>query len=165
MLEAARTEDDGIPVHLADAAALPFPDGFADLAIAFMSLQDIDDAEAAIGEAARVLKPGGRFCLAVVHPFGSAGRFAGYEADAPFVVDGSYLERFRYRDELERDGLRVVFESEHRPIEWYVDALVGAGFVVERLREVGMPEEAVENDRHRRWQRLPLFLHLRTLRP
>ena len=28
-----------------------------------------------------------------------------------------------------------------------------------------VPEEAVTNDRNRRWQRLPLFLHLRAVRP
>src|SRR5207245_2105057 len=85
--------------------------------------------------------PGRRFCLAIGHPFASAGRFDGYDADAPFVVEGSYLERRRYRDTIERDGLTVAFESEHRPIGWYVDALVAAGFILERLREVPIPDE------------------------
>src|SRR6266545_6301608 len=48
MLAHARAADSDIPVHLADAAALPLDDGVADLAIAFMSLQDIDAMPEAI---------------------------------------------------------------------------------------------------------------------
>lgn len=165
MVAAARDADPAIETLLGDAAELPFPDGHVDLAIAFMSLQDIDDAEGAIREAARVLEPGGRFCLAVVHPLVSAGRFDGHEPDSPFVVSGSYLARFRYRDTVERGGLKMTFESEHRPIQWYFAALEAAGFLVERLRETDVPEQAVTEPRQRRWQRLPLFLHVRALRP
>ena len=71
----------------------------------------------------------------------------------------------RYRDTVERDGLAVTFESEHRPIGWYFEALTAAGFVVERLREVAVPDEAVGAPRHLRWQRLPIFLHIRAIRP
>ena len=165
MVEAARAEDPSIEVHLADAAELPFPDGHADLVVAFMSLQDVQDAEGAVREAARVLRPGGQLCLAVVHPLGSAGRFSGNEPDDPFVIAGSYLARFRYRDTVERGGFKITFESEHRPIQWYFAALESAGFLVERLRETDFPEHAVTESRNRRWQRVPVFLHVRALRP
>jgi len=165
MVAAAREADPEIETLLGDAADLPFPDGHADLAIAFMSLQDIDDAAGAIREAARVLEPGGRLCLAVVHPLGSSGRFDGDEPDSPFVIRGSYLQPFRYRDQMTREGYSVTFESEHRPIEWYFAALGAAGFLVESLRETPVPESAVTEERQRRWQRLPLFLHVRTVRP
>src|SRR5262249_37343289 len=104
-VEQARAADPPIQVEPADAPALPFPDGYADLVVAFMSLQDIEDAGGAIREAARVLEPGGRFCFAIVHPFNSAGAFETDEADSPFVVSGSYFDTFRYRDVIERDGL------------------------------------------------------------
>lgn len=165
MVAAAREADPEIDVVLGDAAGLPFPDGHADLAIAFMSLQDVDDAAGAIREAARVLEPGGRLCFAIVHPFGSAGRFEGDDADSPFVVRGSYLDLFRWRDEVDRDGLRATFESAHRPIGWYFAALESTGFLVERLRETGVPESAVRVPGNRRWQRLPLFLHVRAIKP
>jgi ubiquinone/menaquinone biosynthesis C-methylase UbiE len=165
MVAAAREADPEIETLLGDAADLPFPDGHADLAIAFMSLQDIDDAAGAIREAARVLEPGGRLCLAVVHPLGSSGRFDGDEPDSPFVIRGSYLQPFRYRDQMTREGYSVTFESEHRPIEWYFAALGAAGFLVESLRETPVPESAVTEERQRRWQRLPLFLHVRAVRP
>jgi len=165
MVEAARQADPAIETILGDAAHLPFPDGHADLVIAFMSLEDIDDAEGAIREAARVLEPGGRFCVAIVHPLGSAGRFDGDDPDSPFVIRGSYLTPFRYRDLVERDGFKVTFESTHRPIGWYFAALQSAGFLVERLRETEIPDSARTEERQRRWQRLPLFLHVRAVRP
>jgi len=122
MVEAACEADPELDVRLADASHLPFEDGNFDLVVAFMSLQDMDDFERAISEAARVLEPDGRLCLAVVHPFNSAGRFAREDADSPFVVEGSYLERFSYADDLLRDGLEITFVSEHRPIQAYAAA-------------------------------------------
>ncbi len=80
------------------------------------------------------------------------------------MIAGSYLEPFRYTDELERGGLAVTFASEHRPLEAYFKALAAAGFVVERLHEHPVPEAAIGRPRQRRWQRLPLFLHLRAQR-
>jgi SAM-dependent methyltransferase len=164
MVVAAREGDPALDVHLADAAELPFEDASFDLVVAFMSLQDIDDFEGAIAEASRVLEPGGRLCLAVVHPFTSAGRFEGEDASSPFVVRESYLARSFYEDRIARDGLEMTFVSEHRPIQAYVDALANAGLVVERLRETDVPERAIRRPRSRRWQRIPLFLHIRALR-
>jgi SAM-dependent methyltransferase len=165
MLEAARGADPDLEAHLADAADLPFDDGSFDLVVAFMSLQDVDDVEGAVGQTARVLEPGGRLCLAVVHPFASAGHFSGDEATSPFVVEGSYLERSYYADSFVRDGLEMTFVSEHRPIQAYFDALASARLLVERLRETVVPDEAIRRPRSRRWQRLPLFLHVLAVKP
>jgi SAM-dependent methyltransferase len=164
MVANARVADPGMDVRLADAAALPLADAMADLAIAFMSFQDVDEMPGAVAEAARVLKPGSRFCMAIVHPLNSAGRFAGSEPDSPFVIAGSYLEPFGYVDEVERDGLKMAFASAHRPLQDYVAALAAAGFLIERLREPEIPEAAITAESQRRWQRVPLFLHIRAVR-
>ena len=165
MVAAAQEADPGLEVHLADAAALPFADGAFDCVVAFMSLQDVDDLEGAVVEAARVLKPGGRLCIAIVHPLNSAGAFDGDEPDSVFTIAGSYLERSYYADNLVRDGLEITFVSAHRPLQAYMDALSDAGFLVERLRETDVPDGAITEARSRRWQRLPLFLHVRALKP
>ena len=55
--------------------------------------------------------------------------------------------------------------SEHRPLQAYAEALAGAGLLIERLREPPLPEGAVSVARNRRWQRLPLFLHIRSVKP
>jgi SAM-dependent methyltransferase len=165
LVAAARRLDPSMDVRLADAAALPLEDASADLAVAFMSLQDIDDMPAAIAEAARVLRPGGKLCVAIVHPLNSAGRFAQSTPDAPFVIEGDYLGAFPYADALERDGLAMTFHSWHRPLEAYFRALEKAGLLVDALREPAVPDHAIVSDAWHRWQRLPLFLHVRALRP
>jgi SAM-dependent methyltransferase len=165
LVTAARELDPSMDVRLAYAAALPLEDASADLAVAFMSLQDIDEMPNAIGEVARVLEPGGRLCLAIVHPLNSAGRFEQSASDAPFVIKGDYLGAFHYADTVERDGLTMAFHSRHRPVEAYFMALEKAGLLVEALREPSLPQHALVSEADRRWQRLPLFLHLRALRP
>lgn len=164
LVTAAREADPSMDVRLADATALPLDDAGADLAVAFMALHDIDPMPAVVGEIARILEPGGRLCLAIVHPINSAGRFERHAADAPFVIEGGYLRPFRYADTVERGGLTMTFHSRHRPLEAYFLALQEAGFLVEALREPGVPDHAIASDAGRRWQRLPLFLHMRARR-
>ena len=151
LVAAAREAAPEMELHVANAAALPFPDASFDQVVSFMCLHDVDDLEGAVRELARVLEPGGVACLAIVHPLNSAGRF---EKHGRFVIRGSYLDSFRYADKVERDRLTMTFESQHRPISAYVEALVSAGMVLDALREpvtVG----------HASWSRVPLFLHLR----
>jgi SAM-dependent methyltransferase len=162
---AAREADPSMDIRLANAAALPLDDASADLAVAFMSLHDIDAMPIAVREIVRILEPGGRLCFAIVHPINSAGRFERPAADAPFVIEGEYLESFPYSDTVERGGLTMTFHSQHRPLESYFLALEQAGLLVETLRETGIPEEAIVSEGSRRWQRLPLFLHVRARRP
>ena len=152
-------------LNVADAADLPFDDEAFGRVVAFMSRQDIDDLDGAIREAARVLGPGGRLCLAIVHPFSSAGTFAERAADAPFVVAGSYLDESRTDATFERDGLAMRFVSRHAPLERYFAALEGSGLLVERLREHKPPESGFNDESGRHWQRMPLFLHLRSVKP
>ena len=165
LVAAARKLEPWMDIRLADATALPFENASVDLAVAFMSLHDIDEMSAAVREVARVLESGGRFCLAIVHPINSAGRFETSAADASFVIKGDYLATFATSDAVERDGLSMTFHSEHRPIETYFRALEEAGLVVEALREPKVPDDAVVSESGRRWQRVPLFLHLRARRP
>jgi SAM-dependent methyltransferase len=164
LVESAREADPELEVRVADAAALPFADAAFDLVVAFMSLQDVDDLGGAVREAARVLQGGGRLCLAIVHPVNSAGTFDAKEPDSAFVIDGSYLDVTYYADELERDGLEMTFTSAHRPLQAYTEALADAGLLIERLREPAVPEAAITQPSTRRWQRIPLFLHVRALK-
>lgn len=165
LVAAARETDPSMDIRLADAAALPLDDASADLVVAFMSLHDVDSMPLAVREIARILESGGRLCFAIVHPINSAGNFESRAADAPLVIKGDYLRPFRYSDAVERDGLTMTFHSQHRPIAAYFSALEEAGFLIEALRETGIPEHAIESEASRRWQRIPLFLHVRARRP
>jgi SAM-dependent methyltransferase len=160
LIEHAKAADPGGDYRVADAAALPLRDASVRLATAFMTLQDIDDMPRALSEIARVLEPAGRLAAAIVHPINSAGSFTERTRDAPFVIRGSYFETRPYNDVVERDGLRMTFSSTHRPLEAYFDALEAAGLRVERLVEVGDTTDPPGD----RWQRIPLFLHLRAVK-
>lgn len=166
MVAAAREADPGGDYRLADAAALPLDDACADLVVAFMSLQDVDDMPGAVSEIARVLLPGGRACLAVVHPLNSAGKFESDDDDSRFVISGSYLDPGRTVDLFERDGYRMTFHSAHHPLEDYARALEHAGLLIDAIRE---PRSTTLDGTHvgrtNRWLRVPLFLHVRALKP
>jgi SAM-dependent methyltransferase len=164
MVEAARAAYPEIAFEVADAADLPFQDESFDCVVAFMSLQDTEDLDAVIRECGRVLSEDGRFCFAVVHPMNSVGLFEEPTADSRFVIEGSYLDDSFYEDSVARDGLTMTFVSKHRPLHSYADALAEAGFVIERIREPGVPDEAVREERTLRWQRIPLFLHCRAIK-
>jgi ubiquinone/menaquinone biosynthesis C-methylase UbiE len=170
LIDAAREADPAGRYVLGDAAALPFEAGSFDLVTAFMSLQDVDDADGALREIHRVLVPGGLLRTAIVHPINSAGAFedptsAGSatplkrnaRADAaPFVLRASYFEERIYVDSIERDGLPMTFTSRHRPLEAFVRSFLDAGFLIDHLAEVPDTSAAPGS----RWTRIPLFLHL-----
>jgi SAM-dependent methyltransferase len=158
MLRHAREADPELDLRLADAAALPIDDGAADLVVSFMSLMNTDDLRGAVREAARVLAPRGRYCIAIVHPLNTAGAFASRAADAPFVIEGSYFEHTTKEVPVERDGLEMTFLDAHRPLEHYFEALEAASLAVERLREI---PDTSDDEGAARWRRIPLFLHIR----
>jgi len=164
LLAAAREASPGMELHLADAADLPFAHASFGLVIAFMSLQDVDDLPGALREAARVLAPGGRLCIAIVHPLNSAGTFTSRTVDSPFVIDGSYLDESITDETFERDGLAMRFVSRHRPLETYTELLTANGLAIERLREPALPEAGFNGEHGARWRRIPLFLHLRAVK-
>lgn len=134
-----------------DAAKLPWKARSFDLALAFMTLQDIDDMTGAVGEIARVLEPGGRLCLAIVHPLNRA----------PEAL-GCYFDERRFADDFERGGLVMTFEGIDRPLEAYTRALSHAGLLIEELREPKPTQAAVAAaPQLAKATRRPYFLHMR----
>jgi SAM-dependent methyltransferase len=161
LIDAAGRADPSGDYRCADATELPISDMSCDLIVAFMSLHDIDDLQAAVAEISRVLVEGGVAAIAIVHPLNSAGAFSDRSPDSPFVIESTYLGEFVYAGEESRNDLRMTFHSRHRPLAAYSRALERSGFVIEAIREHPVPEEAIDADATRRWQRIPLFLHLR----
>jgi SAM-dependent methyltransferase len=153
LVEAARTAKEPIEAVEADLTAVPLEDGAADIAVAFMVLQSVDDLGATVREAARLLAPGGRLCVAIVHPVNSLDSAA------------SWFEEQRFEFAREHDGARITFHDVHRPLAAYFAALEAAGLAVEALREpVPGPELLEARPEAEKWTRKPCFLHLRAVR-
>jgi SAM-dependent methyltransferase len=139
LARAAATGSPALAVAQADAARLPVADGCVDLVLASMSLLDMDDSDGAVTETARVLRPGGVFCFAIVHPFDSA-RDSGAVSAVRIGLSRPYLASRRYEDRFERNGLGITVVSMHRPLSVYTTALFRAGLVITDLREHGDQE-------------------------
>jgi SAM-dependent methyltransferase len=164
MVRHAREADPQLDVREADATALPLDDGEADLVVSFMSLMNTDDPVVAVCEAARVLSPDGRYCVAITHSINTAGAFESEDPAARFVIEGSYFDRTAKEVPVERNGLEMTFLDAHRPLEDYFRALEDAGLLIERVREVGDGTAEPPWPSVLRWRRIPLFLHIRALR-
>lgn len=109
---------------VADAVKLPLRDRAADLVIAFMCLHDFDDMSAAVGEASRVLAPGGHLAVALKHPHVTA------------KLAGTYAAERRYTaDTMRKAGLTMTYAGLHRPLTAYTAALAASGLVIEAIRE------------------------------
>jgi ubiquinone/menaquinone biosynthesis C-methylase UbiE len=137
LARAAATGDSPLPVACADAAALPFPDRCVTAVAACMCLQDVDDLPGTVQEIARVLRPRGNVCIALVHPLANCDADPSTPIGDEYVVSQPYLLPRRMEARVERDGLAMTFVSMHRPLSAYVAALTGAGLAVTDLREHG----------------------------
>jgi SAM-dependent methyltransferase len=164
LIRAAREADATGSYSVADAAALPFNDDSFDLVVAYNSLMDVQDMPAAVGEIGRVLAPNGCLCACVTHPFADAGDFRERRGDAPFIIEGSYLERRAVDQVDDLDGHRMRFVGWSYPLEDYSRALEHAGLVTEAIREPPVLAEEIERDpSEQRWRRLPCFLMFRAI--
>lgn len=150
---AAKHPQAPVPVVIGDAARLPIADASVDCAVAFMSLQDIDDMRGAVKEIARVLADGKKLALAIVHPMYSGGKFdTAQDSKKNFVIERSYFRPELRVSHDSQGSLTVTFYREHRPLQMYVKALLDADFVIEQLNEVTDGDE--DAPRHQ----VPMFL-------
>jgi hypothetical protein len=47
----------------------------------------------------------------------------------------------------------------------YAEGIAAAGLLIERLREPALPPLGVTGEHSPRWRRIPLFLHVRAVKP
>ena len=163
LLAAARAKDpDGLYVE-GRAEALDFADGRFDLVVSYLSLIDIPQADRAIAEMARVLKPGGTLLVANLTSFSTARAGQGWRRDlmgrrTHFAID-RYLET-RSRWEAWR-GIRIV--NWHRPLKDYMRWFLGAGLILTHFDEpapTGGPP-----DRAGRYRRVPWYVIMEWRKP
>jgi len=163
LIERARAREErerlGISYHTADAARLEmFEDSLFELVVCNMALMDIEDAAAAIGEVARVLRPQGRFVASLSHPCFDKVNTSGWQIDHIYPTTTIWRKMSRYR-ELAADelpwlsipGKVVSTRAHHRPLSWYFRVLRGAGLVVASLEEPEPTEEFLASSQQGVW--------------
>jgi SAM-dependent methyltransferase len=126
-----------VPLVQADARRLPFPDASFDVAFtAYGAIPFVPDAERVHAEAARVLRPGGRWVCSVTHPVRWA--FPDDPGERGLTADRSYFDRRPY---VEQDAAgRVIYAEYHRTLGEHVAQVVAAGLVLDALVEPEWPD-------------------------
>lgn len=126
-----------VPLLQADAGRLPFADDSFDVAFsAFGAVPFVADSAGVMAEAARVLRPGGRFVFSVNHPM----RWIFRDDPGPdgLVAVFPYFDRSPY-SEYDDEG-RLSYVEHHRTVGDRIRELLGAGFVLSDLVEPEWPE-------------------------
>lgn len=123
-----------VPFVQCDGRSLPFADASFDVVFtAYGVVPFVADSDAVMAEAARVLRPGGRFVFSTTHPV----RWAFPDDPGPrgLTVSQSYFDRTPY---VEQDASgRATYVEHHRTLGDRVREIAGAGL---RLLDVVEPE-------------------------
>ena len=110
-----------------------------DLAVSYVTLVDVPNMQSAVGEAFRVLRPGGRFVVCNLHPMASA---------SPGWITQEGRKLHRQLDCYFDEGERTIPLQEnrslvnfHRTLSTHIRTFLDVGFVVEDIREPTPTEE------------------------
>jgi len=177
---AAETEKPlGIDYELASAVDLPFEEASFDFATAFMSLMDIPETELVLADVFRVLRPGGFFQFSITHPcFDTPHRenLCDENGHTYAIEVGEY---FRGREGEVKEWLFSAAPPEvrsglthfripvfTRTLSSWLNGLIDAGFVVERLGEPCPSDGAIrERPGLQDAQVVAYFLQVRARKP
>jgi SAM-dependent methyltransferase len=119
-------------LHVADLGApLPFADAEFDDVVASLVLHYLEDWAGPLAEVRRVLKPGGRLIVSVIHP----------SVYAIVYPEADYFALTRYSEDYTFDGQSAVLTYWHRPLHAVTNAFTAAGF---RIATVSEPPPAAD---------------------
>ena len=175
LIKAARERSGGeIEYHVGDARELSFlPIGRFDAAACVLAIQNIHPIRPVFEGVRRVLRPGGRFVVVMMHPCFRGPKETAWGWDAERGVQFRRVDRYlqpRKSPIVTHPGAApdVYTWSFHKPIEAYAKALRQAGLLIDAIEEwpshktsAPGPRAAAEN---RARQEIPMFLALRALR-
>jgi SAM-dependent methyltransferase len=152
-IERARQQHAEGDYRVGRAEHLPLDANSMDLAVAYLSLIDIDDMPQAVCEAHRVLRRGGRFLIANLQSFNTACTTDGWKRSLfgmSFSIDHYLQERPIWS---EWRGIRI--QNWHRPMQSYMKALLDCGFVLRHFDEPA--PQGVDDAKADRYRRVPNF--------
>jgi len=157
MIKNAKARDTGSDVRYlcSDADRLKgVPSAKFDVVFANMSLMDMKDAEGALGEAARVLKKGGRFVASISHPCFDVMSNSGWVAEKVMGRPPLIFRKVRgYRSQFSKripwntgGGSKGYTVGYHRPLSWYARVLHSKGLAITALEEPEPSQEFIEKE-------------------
>jgi SAM-dependent methyltransferase len=169
----------GIAYHCASAWHLPFDAGSFDFVVGFMSFMNVPDIARTLAEVHRVLRPGGFLQFSIEHPcFATPHRrnLRTVEGRTYALEVGDYFTRlqgeisewtFSAAPREARQGLPAFRVPRFtRPVSEWLNLLIDAGLVIERVAEPRPSDEAVRMyPRLQDAQVVAYFLHIRARRP
>lgn len=161
LIERARALDPKGDYRIGIGEALPAEDVSFDMVVSYLTLIDIPDYQAAIGEMARVLRPGGSLLVANLTSFATAqvGKSeAADEGERTFEID-HYLDE---RSAME-SWRGISIRNWHRPLSAYMKTFLRQGLVLKFFDEpapVGGDPEIVA-----RYRRIPWFMVMHWIKP
>jgi hypothetical protein len=123
-------------------------DGVFDLVICNMALMDIEQADLAMREVARVLKQAGRWVFSLPHPCFDKVGTSGWDIEqiSPTTTIWRKMSHYREMTVAEVPWLRVSGQdvhtrAYHRPLSWYIRTLHACGLAVSAFEEPEPTEE------------------------
>ncbi|GAA3546099.1 class I SAM-dependent methyltransferase [Kribbella ginsengisoli] len=114
----------------------PLADASFDGAVCYMALMDIPELEPTLRSVARILKPGGWFVAAIIHPCykpPAHGELIDHIEGTYRRIAGRYFEEGPHNSPTRWEILPRV--SYHRTLSTYINTLVGSGLQIERTAE------------------------------
>ena len=138
-----------------DASFLPFADATFDAATAFMSIMDVADPVVAIGEIARVLRPGGWLQFSITHPVNTTPVRRWIDDDdgvrtwlaiGDYFVEGPMTDSWTFKAASEI-GMRhepFTITAARRTVSSWMNMVIDAGFTIERVIEPVASEQTAD---------------------
>ena len=145
---------------LGDIRALPLVSGGFDAVVCNHSLNEMPDPRPALSECARVLRPGGRLVVLMLHPCFYGGRDRSgrrIELDSDRYFSSRRLQQRFSVSGISSPAPTVLWML---PLEAWFSSLAGAGFCVQGLWEPRPARSAAAEPWWRENFRKPLFLLL-----
>lgn len=148
-----------------------FRDVKFDGAVCILALQNIDNLNAVVQEATRVLKPGGRFVFVLNHPSFRIPRQTSWVFDEKRKLMQRSIDAYLSPNEIpivanpSRGQRSSITYSYHRPLQDYITTLAKHGFAVDGMEEWSSDKESTSGPRAKAENRsraeIPLFMAIR----
>jgi len=141
-------------------------DGSFDGVLCNLALMDIPDLGATVRTVGRILRPGGWFVFSITHPCLDVALGRERIVEDAGSTDGRAVRSYFIEGAWRSDnpaGVRGKVGAHHRMVSTYLNTLVGAGLIIECLREPQAPDADADHlSRHRD---VPAILAVRCRKP